>query len=59
MIKRLSRFKVFPLRQWSNPIDKTPIGGQGASTAYNLLVNHWGSIDISDVPDLERWEVMG
>ncbi len=25
----------------------------------NLLVNHWWSIDISDVPDLERWKVMG
>ena len=27
--------KVFHLWQFSNPIDKTPIGGQGASTLYN------------------------
>ncbi len=26
---------------------------------WKMQFNHWWSIDISDVPDLERWEVMG
>ncbi len=34
-LKSLSGFKVFPLWQGSNPIDKTPIGGQGASFPHN------------------------
>ncbi len=34
-VERLGNLsKMFPLWQCSNPIDKTPIGGQGASTLY-------------------------